>query len=532
MSIWTNIIDRLGIARKSEIKQLTRWQLDTADAQQWTVPDPYIFANQADMYRLDPNLGTVLDMFAEDIGMTTFNVKRRKGEELQDIPNHEFEMLLESPNPIDTGVELLAQTVTDYKLNGNAVWWLNRKSWSAKPDEIWYIPFNQIQPVPDGRMYLSYYKYFPGEAKEPIPLPVWQIVHFKTRNPFNRYVGLSPIESLADTLAGDIGMRRTQRQTYVGNQGEPPSILGFKDFVSDDAWSEIQKKVKESSEKNKMMLLRGTGDAVSWMSRALSNREQDLVALYNQNRQDIWNRMVPGALAMLDSNANRSTADAARATYSESLWRMMQVLAKKITKEILYTYTWNNKLVGEFDDPRFVDRQLEIAEIQEFAKYHTLEEIRKEKYTNEPLGDERDNLLPAQINAQTGDGTKEPTPTQLQPYTGQNMTQPPEYQTMDSTAQTDNATPNDTPNANKAQITALYAWKRIIAGGKTEKAKSFHNSAIPEMKQRAIKAMLENTPQAEMVAYMERMIDGLKPQPKVDGQLLVKSLYELLKEKG
>jgi HK97 family phage portal protein len=537
MNIFDKILLNIGImtrnAFKQEIKKLERWQIDTASSQQWLMPDPYIFANQADFYRLNANLGAALDLLAEDVGNATFNVKRRRGEETIDIPNHEFELLLESPNPLETGAELVAQTVRDYKLNGNAVWWLNRKSWADKPVEIFYLPFHQVQPVPDGRMYLAGYEYDPGNGQEKILLPTWQIIHFKSYNPFNRYIGLSPIESLADTLAADIGMRTTQRQTYVGNKGEPPSILSFKDYIQDDAWADIRAKIKESSEENKMMLLRGAGESVTWMSRVLSNKDMDFVAQLNQNTVDIFNRIAPGALAMLDAGANRSTADAARATYSETEWRMMQIIAKKITKEVLPVYTWGGNLIGEFDDPRFVDRQLELQEIETFSKFHTIEEVRQKWYQSDPLGDDRDDLFAVQINAQTGDGTEPPAPPpQLQPFTGQDMTENQQNETMDNPQEVDT---DETTPTQKAAIEDLLKLRRMAVKGQTEKVQAFKSAYIPDKMLADIKRRAPNlTIKADIERLFDTKIATFKPQPKIDPLLLIRGFEQVLSkaEKG
>ena len=510
MSIFTKILDRFGIAAKRDVKNMARWQAETADAQQWTLPDPYIFANQADMYRLDPNLGTVLDMFSEDIGMAKFNVKRRSGENIIDISNHEFEVLMNNPNPLDTGLELIANTVTDYKLNGNATWWLSRQSWSDKPKEIWYIPFHQLRPVPNGRLYLSHYKYNPGNGRQEIDLPTWQVVHFRSRNPFNRFIGLSPLESLADTLAADLGMRKTQRTTYAQRNGEPPSILAFKEYINNEAWKDLQDKIKASAEENKMMTLRGSGDGVTWMSRALSNREQDIIGLYQQYRIEIWDRLVPGAATMLDGGANRSTADAARATYSESLWRMMSVIARKITKEILNAYTWGDKLYGEYDDPRFVDRQIRIQEIQEYAKYHVLDEVRKKQYNSESIGDERGDLLVSQIKSESVKDVEVET-----------FTEPQEQETMDN--------PEQEQDANKAAVSALYKWKKQVKNGRTEKANLFYDPAIPHDVARVIKARLPVLQTDAALKMFDRYITRLQTTP-IDPRLLMRGLIAAIEK--
>lgn len=531
MGMFDNLLARFGIvtenAFKQELKKLERWHLDTADAQQWVMPDPYIYANQADFYRLDPDLSSALDILAEDVGNATFNVKRQRGSELVDMDNHEFETLLENPNPLATGTELLADTVTDYKLNGNAVWWLSRQSWTDKPAEIWYIPFHQIQPVPNGRMYLSHYNYFPGNGKTEIPIPTWQIVHFKTRNPFNRYLGLSPIESLGDVLVGGIGMRKTTRTMYVQRNGEPPSILAFKDYIQDEAWADIRSKIKQSAEENKMMLLRGAGESVTWMSRVLSNKDMDFIEQLRQNTRTIFNRMTPGLLAMLDENSTEANAMAARATYAEkSLWRMMQVIAKKITKEILYVYAWGEKLRGEFDDPRVVDRKLELEEQAAFERSHTIEEVRKQYYNDDPLGDDRDKLFVVQVNSATGDGTE--PPVKPQPFGRPNTDMPAEEMVIDDTGQDDVSA--------KSAIADLIRWRRMALGGKTEKAQAFKSDHIPAKTMADIKRRLPLlTAKADIERMFDVKIDGFKPKPKVDPLQVLKGLeltVKALEQKG
>jgi hypothetical protein len=89
MSIIDNLFYRFGFvnerqfnaklteAVKAEIdKTLPKWLGETADAERWTVPDHSIYANQADMYRLSPILGTAVNFLGGDIGTSKLNIKR------------------------------------------------------------------------------------------------------------------------------------------------------------------------------------------------------------------------------------------------------------------------------------------------------------------------------------------------------------------------------------------------------------------------------------------------------------------------
>lgn len=462
---------KLQEAVKAELdKNLPDWLGETADAQRWLMPDISVFANQADMYRVSPILGTAVNILGNDIGTSKINVKRIVGEETRDIPNHPFELLLRNPNPADSGIEFLQHTSSSYLLNGNAVWWMNKANENAQPDELWPIPFSAISPVPDKRMYIDHYDYYAGNGKTPMRLETWEIVHFKTYNPNNRFIGLSPLESLAVTLQGDLAMRKTNTTNYAEYGGAPQSILTFKEFVADSAWKDVKAEIRNAAKKNEMMMLRGVGDGVSWLQRALSNKDMDFVGGLKQNLTDVFNRMCPGLLSMLSENATEANALAARATYSEKTqWPLMEVIAQKITSDILPAY--GRKLIAVFDDPRVVDKKLRLEEQTAFERTHTLAEVRKEYYQDDPLGDERDELLPSQITAQS----KTPEPSKP-------IVTPP----------AENAPVEQVDSSTDPMKADLMRWKRyaLRTFGKAGFTKQFDSDTITPETARVIRAKL------------------------------------------
>lgn len=534
MSIIENILNRYGYISmkkfegqiresvKRELGKVPHFLGETADALQWSMPDPSIYANQADLYRLSPVLGAALDVLMDDVGLSKFNVKKVRGERTTDISNHEFELLLRTPNPLNSGMEFMRDTTANYKLNGNAVWWLNRSAQYEKPTEMWTIPFSKIQPVPDGRMYLKRYDYYPGNGKQSIPIPVWQIVHFKTYNPHNPFVGLSAIESLAVTLHGNLGMRKTKTKMYTEYGGAPQSILSFKDWIPDDVWNDVKQEKRDAAMRNEMLMLRGVGEGVSWMARTVSSKDAEFIENMKQDMLDIFNRMCPGLLAMLDANATEANALAARATYSEkALWKTLEAFAQKITSDILPAYESPQiKLIGEFDDPRVVDRKLELEEQAAFERSHTLDEVRKEWYEDSEIGDERGNLLITQIKIDSG----QTPPAGAQQNNPAPITDMPNTDTVPAEQMGMQGTTGEDMTA-KATIEALQAWRKIKLRGKTEKAHAFQNDAIPDNTLRTIKAKLETMTEPEEIKKLfDGYIERYKPQPKVNPLDVLKAI--------
>lgn len=145
-------------AIKAQRQKWEQWQLQTAEAESYTLPDPSVYENQADLYRVLSWVLLAIDITASSAALTPFSVARIiAGKEPKDIPNHEFELLLNHPNELDSRFEFLYATIAFYRLTGNAYWWLNSKDKDTPPDEMWFIPSSMIIPVPDKYMYLRGY---------------------------------------------------------------------------------------------------------------------------------------------------------------------------------------------------------------------------------------------------------------------------------------------------------------------------------------------------------------------------------------
>jgi hypothetical protein len=266
-----------------------------------------------------------------------------------------------------------------------------------------------------------------------------------------------------------------------------------------------------------MMMLRGVGDGVTWMARAMSSKDMEFIATLQHNMTDVFNRMCPGLLAMLSENATEANALAARATYSEkTLWKTLEVIAQKVTSNILPAY--GRKLIGIFDDPRVVDRKLELDEQTAFERSHTIEEVRQEYYQDDPIGDERDQLFVSQINAQSG-GVQKPPPAPKPPaLPGTNPQQVP----SDQMPITDNGAE---ALAAKAAIDDLMRWKKMAIRGKVEKMTTFKSTVIPAAMQRDISVKLQIlTEKGDIVALFDRKIESFQPKPKADPAVILQGI--------
>lgn len=397
---------------KQNFEPYERWQLETARAEQWNMPDPSIYYNQANLYRRISSIFTAVDIVASAGALTPFSVKRvMVDKEPKDIPNHDFEMRLNRPNPEDSRYEFLYATIAFWKLNRNAYWWLNREDETAPPDEMWFIPPHMIKPIPDELNYLSGYYYYPGNGQE-LFLPPHEIVHFKGFNPFSRFTGLSAaIESLSMIAQGYIGMTEWQTRLYKESNARLPSVLAFKNFINDTTWKDIKVETAERARKREMLMLRGVGDQVQWLQNASTQKDMEFIETLDAVDKKIMDTLAPGAYTMLYENANEANSRTGKATLNEfAIYPMHVMMAEKMTNDILPAYP-GRPLVGEFEDIRISDKQMELQEQDHYEKTHTIDEIREEYYGDEPIGDERGKLLLSQVNAQSGNTFGKPAPS-------------------------------------------------------------------------------------------------------------------------
>lgn len=395
------IEEAVKAAVKAAEAKWPRWLLETADAERYSLPDASVYETQADMYRIMSAVMTAVDITAATAALQPFSVSRRKpNEELEDIPNHPFELLLDRPNELDSRFEFLYATVALWMLNGNAYWWLNRRSENDEPSEMWIIPPHMIEPVPDGKLFISGYEYSPdGGGANTIFFEPYEIVAFRRFNPFSRFRGLSALETLALTIRGDIAMREYNNSFFSDKGGSPPGILMFENMIEDGQWEKIKEDKRRATRNREDMMLRGVGQGgVKWQQAAVSQKDMEFLAGMKFNRSEVFTVLAPGLEAKLDPSATEANANAGDRTFrAETVWPKLELMAQKITSSVLPVY--GDGLIGAFDDVRITDRQLELQERTADERIMTIGELRRTYKGLDPLGDERDDLLVSQVTA-------------------------------------------------------------------------------------------------------------------------------------
>lgn len=383
-----------GKATRTTSGSYPRWLQQTGEALSYYSPNLSVAENQAELYQRLSWVAIAVDHVSQQVATVPLEVMQMEGEETVSIPNHPFEKLLMHPNPAQSRFELLADIVMFLKLTGNSYIYLNRTSESQPPSELWTIPAHRVRPLPDGNMYIRGYLYDPGNGIE-VPLEPWEVLHIKRTNPRNRYVGVSPIEALAVVATGDMAMQSWNTNYFSKENAKMPGILTFKDMIPDTEWETIQADFRDQygGTKRNLMMLRGTGDgAISWVPTAMSQKDMEFLNARKFNKQEIFDLMAPGLMSWLSENSTEANSKSGKEAFIElAVWPMCVIIQEKITNSLLPAYGEN--LVAEFDDIRPKDKAMRLMEQASYERTHTIEEVRREYYGDDPLGDERDSLL-------------------------------------------------------------------------------------------------------------------------------------------
>ena len=375
------------------------WALHTAEMSRWSVPDGALFEHQADLYRTLSWINIAVTQTANEVAVADFRVQRLVNDEKVEIRNHPFERLLLHPNPHDSRFDLFFQTTAFRELTGNAYWWLNKEVPEAEPDELWVIPSHKLKPIPDGKMYISGYEYDPGYGQKMVLSP-WQIVHFRRFHPRNAFVGLSPIEALAIIAEGDRAAQKYSTNYYAVDHAKPSGILAFRDLMSKTQFQRTQQRIEQEygGTKRKLMLLDGVGANVNWISTSLSQKDMEFLLTRKFTREEIFAVLSPGLANVLDVNATEANASTGLRMFKNHVYAQMVALAQTVTNEILPVY--GRDLVAQFDDVRITDKALQLQEIAQYMRTHSIDEVRKFYYGDQGIGDERGRMLVQELVAQ------------------------------------------------------------------------------------------------------------------------------------
>lgn len=391
MGIFDKIATRLGYYKAPP--EMAKWLLNTADIESLSYPQYTDNRNKISYFQRVSWVNIAVDKVATIGSGAKWNVKRREGESTVDIPNHEFERLMDAPNPTMSRADLIYATLAYMSVCNTAYWWVNYGT-NKKPVELWLIPTKQLSPIPDGRMYIKGYDYDPGDGRL-IRLEPEEIIPFTGFNPDSMFTGMSNLDPLRTIMDSDIGMQNWNKKLFVSQNGRLPGILAFADPIPDTDWQMIQSDIDKAARLRNFMLLRNVkAGGVQWLQATASQKDMEFLNSRLANRDEIYAAIAPGLSSVLSVNATEANARIGKSTLIDfKVYPMLQKIASVLTTKLLPVY--NDNLILEPEDIRVTDKILRLQEMAEYSKTHTVDEVRAEYWQDDPLGNSTGSLLVA-----------------------------------------------------------------------------------------------------------------------------------------
>jgi len=383
------LIDRLfGRQEQTKAYKYPPFLLESAGQDKFAIPRMSVPESQARLYQKLTWVSNSTSRVASSIAAVDLMVKQIDGEESVDVLNHPFEQLLFTPNPRRGRFSFFEATALYYLLTGNAYWWLNTPMEEGPPAEMFVIPSHKIEPVPDEQLYIKGYLYDPGNGKK-IPLDETEIVHFRRFNPFNPYIGMSPVEALASVAVGDMKMQEWNTNFFGKNNAKVPGALAFADQIPDAEWERMKSDFKREhgDTKRNLMMLRGVGEGgVQWVQTAMSQSEMEFLEGRDFNKKEIYDTFAPGYYSWTSENSTEANSRAGRDAFFElAVYPILRNIQETITNKILPRY--GEGLRAEYEDVRPKNIELEMKQIELYSRFHTIDEVRQKHFDADPLED-------------------------------------------------------------------------------------------------------------------------------------------------
>lgn len=203
------------------------------------------------------------------------------------------------------------------------------------------------------------------------------------------------------TAETDTNMVKYNSNYFGKDNAKVPGMLAYSDSIAPNIWSDMKKDIRAQwggVNRSGPLFAQNVGKGVNWLAMGATQDEMQFLQSRQLSREEMFASIAPGLASILAINATEANAKTGKATLTDlAMWPSMVAVAQRITKSVLPLY--GDNLRAKFEDIRITDRALALQETDQYARFHTVGEVRKDKYQDDPLGDERDNLLVSQVTA-------------------------------------------------------------------------------------------------------------------------------------
>jgi len=351
------------------------------------------------------------------------SVKRRAGEDTEDIPNHPIEILVQSPNPDMSREYLWIHTI--YSLYLKAAYWFIYPDSRGNIAELWPMPFSRVTPIPNESpnpesLFAGFlYKFKNGQQELMIPRD--NVVYLRFPDPFDPYGAMSPLKALLNAVMLDVAQTSWNTNLFDANKGLPASIISVPETLDNNQLEQVRRDLRDNV--GQRMVTRAGLVTVQFMQE--THQEIQFLEGLKFNQETIYK--------VLGVPISEETQDGQRWFINNTVWPVLQMIAGQITTQLTKPY-FGPDIFAEFDDIRVQDRSIAVQESVQYSPWRSFNEERAtrgepalpkvtipeycEGFSGQSLYDDIPARLVDQIMPLILKGEPEPVPPQLAGFAG------------------------------------------------------------------------------------------------------------------
>jgi len=313
----------------------------------------------------------------EKMSTIEYELYQLRGLKAREIEQHELLDLLQNPNPVMSGSQLIEITSIYLSLLGQCYWYKARGA-NKQVIELWLMrpDLTTIVPANDGG--ISYYK-FRLNGKE-IKFPAEDVIHFKEPDPLSDYYGYGAVQSVMEVIRSDVYAKKWNTRFFY-NSARPDALLTSEKAMNKEDKEEILEKWNEKyggvDNAGKVSILT---NGLKYEAVSVSQKDMDFANMRIANRDDVLMTLgVNKAIMAITDDVNRANAEAGVYAF------LSETIRPKMEKHV---DVLNQFLVTEYGDDLFLlnidptpddKASLDDHYIKAHNKWMTTNEIRMEQ---------------------------------------------------------------------------------------------------------------------------------------------------------
>lgn len=318
-------------------------------------------------------------VLSQKVGSAQLFVKERHGEHTDHIYDHPFEKVFRRPNDLFARSDLMEHSMWWLGLNGNCYWWLT--VYDKELVEIWPLPADEIEPVPDKNLIIKGYSWQPQSGQRPEFIPRDKIAHFRMVNPYSVYRGMSFLDALYYALEGSNARFKWELDFFSKQRAVPEGLLGVAPETNPDDIDRIREQLRTTYGGGERRIAVGRTGQMSFTRFGLTQEEMAFLARLQYDEQ-LFDRVFGFPGGYWDAKANRANAyQAEKSLAQDTVMPLLEKFAGNIEVQILNRlYEPKDQSVDlccEFEDITPQDREEAIAEFSAYRDVLTVDEARR-----------------------------------------------------------------------------------------------------------------------------------------------------------